>query len=187
MKQRRELSEILLDINKRIIGFNKEQLLDYTRWAILNLHEELKNGNIQPNKVKCKNELIEKLINNKELYRMKKDIDHISIQYIELYECEYEKDETYLQIYVSLNFYDNTENNEKIHAMKEKFWNDIWIVTVRESILGDFEDGNCNNCGAVMKYNEAKKIFKCDYCGNVVTTEKWSKDWEIVNIEVQND
>jgi predicted RNA-binding Zn-ribbon protein involved in translation (DUF1610 family) len=186
MKQRRELSDILLDIEKRIPGFNREELLEYTNWAILNLHEELRMGNIQQNKVKCTKDLKNKLVENKELYRIKKEVDHISIQYLELYECECENDETYIKVYISLIFYDDTKNNAKISAVEEKYWNDIWVITFREAVLRENEDGNCNNCGAVMSYNAIKRIFKCDYCGNVITTQKWDRDWEIVDIEIKN-
>ena len=186
MKVRREMTEILRDIDRGLPGFDKEDLLNYTKWAILNLHEEFKNGQTNKNTVRCKNEFINKLINEKEKYRMTTNIDHITVQHVKLYDSIKENEETIIKVYASIYFYDDENNNIENAEDNESYWNDIWIITYRDAKTNKLEDGKCKNCGAIMNYNQMKKIFKCDYCGNVVTTQKWNRDWEILDIEVEN-
>ena len=184
MGQRREVEEILYEIKKEILGFNKEELLEYTIWAIPKLYDEIKNyDNISKKKIKCKKELINKLIEEPRKYRITNEMDNVNVQYAELYECIKENGEFYIKVYASIYFYDNRENNIYMSA-RNRYWNDIWIITLRETDCNKIEDGNCDNCGAVMEYDEIKKIFKCTYCGNVLAIQKWDKDWEFVDIEV---
>lgn len=182
--KRRDLSEVLCDIRNEIPGFNKEELLEYTNWAILKLCKQLQKNCIEENEIYCNKDLINRILNEKDKYRMTKDIDNISIQYTELFDCENEE-ELYIKVYMSIYFYDNTSNNIENPQVDKKHWNDIWIIKLKEVNQKRYEDGKCDNCGAVMEYNELRKIFKCNYCGNVITTEKWSRDWEIVDIEVK--
>ena len=162
MKRRRELAEVIFDIRNEIPGFNKEDLV-----------------------VKCKSELINKLNKESAKYRINKDIDHISIQYVELFDSIKKDNEMYIQFYLSIYFYDDVDNNIGNYSMNDKYWNDIWIVTYRECVKSEGKKSNCDNCGATMKYNQLRDTFECEYCGNVIHNNSNSK-WEIVDIELGN-
>ena len=182
---RRELAEILVDIRKEIPGFKKEELIEYTKWAIPKLYDELRdNVNLEQMKVKCNNQLIDKIIQEKVRYRISKNIDNISMQYIELYDTVKKDEDLLIKVYVSIYFYDNVSNNLEWQFAQDRHVNDIWVVTFKGKSSERFEDGNCDNCGAVMEYNETKSIYNCAYCGNVVTTQRLYRDWEIADIEV---
>jgi len=183
MKRRRELTEVILDIRNEIPGFNKEELLEYTEWAIPKLYNSLKNG--EDLEVKCKPELINKLDKEKTKYRINKSMDHINVQYVELFDSIKKDNEMYIQVYLSVYFYDNVENNIGNNSTNDKYWNDIWIVTYREGVKSDRRNSNCDNCGAIMEYNQVRDTFECEYCGNIIHNNSDSK-WEIVDIELGN-
>ena len=108
----------------------------------------------------------------------------MNIQYTQLYDFIKKDNEIYIQVYASVYFYDNTNNNFYFDDAKDKYWNDIWIITYKET--GDVGNNcNCTNCGAVMEYNKFKDLFECQYCGNVVDN-RLNKNWEIVDIELGN-
>lgn len=94
-------------------------------------------------------------------------------------------DEIYIQVYSSIYFYDDVGNNVENYSVSDKYWNDIWIVTFRESSGLNKKNSNCVNCGAIMEYNKVRDIFKCEYCGNIIQNKSDSK-WEIVDIELGN-
>lgn len=183
MKRKREITEIILDIRSVIPGFNKEELLQYTKWAIPKLYNSLKNE--EELEVKCKPELINKLNKESIKYRINKNMDHISVQYIELFDNIRKDNEMYIQVYLSIYFYDDVENNIGSNLVNDRYWNDIWIVTYKESINTGIKNSNCINCGAIMEYNQLKDTFECKYCGNIVNNNSDSK-WEIVDIELAN-
>lgn len=179
--RKREIIEVLWEIKNEIPGFNKEELFEYTKWAIPKLYNSLKNK--EKIEIKCKPELIEKLNKEKDKYRINNNIDHISVQYVELYESIKGEDKIYVQVYLSIYFYDKVQNNLYDNSIKDKYWNDIWIATFIETVKSNRKNCNCVNCNAVMKYNKLKDIFECEYCGNVMDNKTDSK-WEIVDIEL---
>lgn len=183
MKRRKELIEVILDIRNEIPGFDKEELLQYTEWAIPRLYNSLKSE--EELEVKCNPELINKLHKERVKYRINKSMDHISIQYVELFDNIKKDNEMYIQVYLSIYFYDDVENNAGNNDINDKYWNDIWIVTYRETNKSGRQNSNCVNCGAVMEYNQVRDIFECEYCGNMIHNNSDSK-WEIVDIELGN-
>lgn len=165
------------------LGVNVKELLNYTEWAIETLYDDLKNDRQYKNKIKCQNQVIEKMLNNKKKYRMTDDIDRMNIQYVGLKSSSEKGEEKYIQIKLSVYFYDNTKNNNIYEEIPHKYWNDIWIVTYKNINSENRENSNCENCGATMKYNIKNKIYKCEYCGNIYVGE--NINWEICDIEVK--
>ena len=45
-------------------------------------------------------------------------------------------------------------------------------------------DCTCAKCGANMKFDEAKDILECDYCGNKVLNAVMNK-WRFIDIKVE--
>ena len=179
---RREPSEVLGEIRGEIPGFERDDLLEYIKWAIKNLYDSLKEGN-KP-KVKCNEELINKLLLKNEDYKISKNIDHISIQYLELSDCVKKDEQVYIKIYTSIYFYDDITNNEDVKDINDKYYNNIWIVTCKQD--EDFKDvnrANCDNCGAIMEYNKVKEIFECKYCGNA-KYGRLNQGWIITDIGI---
>lgn len=182
MKRKKELTELLFDIKKEIPYFNKEELLEYTKYAIPNIYNILKNEQTQEIKIKCDKKIIEKMLQNKTKYRISKYMDHISIQYVDLYDYIKKDNEMFMQIYISIYFYDNAQNNKGCKYIEDKYWNDGWIVTYKNTTKQ--ENYNCTNCGAIMEYNKTEDIFECKYCGNK-SYNQFNTSWEIVDIEIE--
>lgn len=183
MEKRREISEVLLDIRNEIPGFKKEDLLEYLKWAIPKLYNLLVNK--KEIEVKCKEELINKLNKQRLKYRITENIDHMNVQYAELFDNVKSDNETHVQIYLSIYFYDKVSNNIGNKSVKDIYWNDIWIVTCRENTKTTRNTSNCVNCGAVMDYIQTRDAFECKYCGNIINN-KTNSNWEIVDIELGN-
>lgn len=183
MKRRKEHKELVLDIKNAIPGFNEDEVLQYTKWAIPKLYNSLKND--EKIEIRCNPELLNKLDKEKAKYRINKNMDHISVQFAELFDNFKKDDEMYLQIYLSIYFYDNVKNNDGNNSINDNYWNDIWIITYRESTKSDKINSKCANCGAVMKYNQLRNIFECEYCGNIILNDD-KLNWEIVDIELEN-
>ena len=55
-----------------------------------------------------------------------------------------------------------------------------WIITYKA--LSNV-DNNCKNCGSEMEYNKEKDVYECKFCRS--SFHKDSKDWKIVDIEVE--
>lgn len=131
-------NEILLKIKNDFPGFNKDEILEFTKDSVLNLYNQLKNENTK--NLNYEKNLIDKLIKNKNKFRISKDIDHISVQYVELFDYIKQENKNYIKIYCSIYFYDNTENNLYGNHTNNKYWNDIWIITLTN---GKQENRNC--------------------------------------------
>ena len=182
MRKGRELNEVLMDIEKEMPDFNADEFLKYTEWAIQKLYNSLRDN--EKSEVKCEEELISKLDEQRLKYRITKDIDHISIHYAEILDVIRKDGIMYIQVYLSVYFYDNTKNNINMDDdLDYKYWNDIWIVTLGEDIELERKKCNCVNCGAIMKYNKARSTFECEYCGNIVHND-FDSGWKIVDIEL---
>lgn len=178
--RKRELNEILLDIRNEIPDFNREELLDYTKWIVPRLYNSLKNQ--EELNIKCDSGLIDRLNEQKLRYRITKDMDRISIQYAEIYDNVKKDDQMHIQVYLSVYFFDDVKNNKDRDSISDKYWNDIWVVTYKKDIMHEIANSNCKNCGAIMKYNKRENLFQCEYCGNVI--HKSDSKWEMVDIEV---
>ena len=186
MDNKMKAFKMLIDIKKQIPNFEREELLEYTKMVIPVLYEEIKAADDKENiTIKCNEEIIDKLIKNKDIYRINNKMDRVNVQYAELYDYMKKEKEIYLIVYASVYFYDDVDNNMNNVLGRDRHWNEIWIITYRDKQLSENREGNCKNCGAPMQYDELKKVFKCDYCGNVVKAKKWVRDWEIVDIEVK--
>ena len=109
MEKRRDSSEILYDIKSELQGFDKEEFIDYTKLIVLNLHKELKKN--RDIKAKCSSVFKEKMKSNLNIYRATKDIDLMNIQYADLYDCIKKDGELYVQVYLSVCFFDCVTNN----------------------------------------------------------------------------
>ena len=184
MSKRRDIPELIYDIKCEIPGFSKEELIDYTKIIALNLHKELKNNS--DIKVKCGKELKEKLKNNLQIYRATKDVDRMNIQYAELYDCFRKDGQLYIQVYLSVLFYDQVINNNEVEELRDKYWNDIWIVTFKKDrILNNVSRANCPNCGAKLIFNAMRNIYKCEYCDTSVYNYRNVIEWELEDIIVK--
>ena len=184
MIERRDSTEVLYEIKGIMPEFDREEFLDYAKWTIISLFNTLKKEENIEIKGNCDFKVINKLLSQKEEYRITSDIDHISIQYIEIINFIKENKKRNIKLYASVYFYDNEKNNKKIkHG--EKFWNDIWII--------DFEldpkstnsiNNNCPNCGAIMTYDKLKENYKCNYCKTIINSNNNSY-WKLSDIEVE--
>ena len=184
MKERRDTNEILYDIKCELQGFNKEEFIDYTKLIIINLHNELrKNNDI---KIKCSDELKEKIKKNLNTYRATEEIDMINIQFADLHDCIRKDGELYVQVYLSVCFYDCVNNNDP-KGVRDNWWNDIWIVTLRkDKVLNNEDKSNCDNCGGKNILNVMENTYKCDYCGTATYNYRSIIEWELVDISVKN-
>lgn len=171
------------ELNYRL-GIKVKELHNYTEWAIETLYENLKNNKKYNNKIKCQDKVIEKILNNREKYRMTDDVDRMNIQYVGLIDYYEKENVEYIEMKLSVYFYDDTKNNINIDKeVPHKYWNDIWIVTYKRTNYDKTENFNCESCGATMKYNIDNKMYKCEYCGNISVIG--IANWEICDIEVE--
>lgn len=190
MKKRRDSIEVLYEIKCEIPGFSKDEFIDYTKIVVTNLYNELKNN--CEIRTKCSKELEKKIKSNLKKYRITKDMDYITIQYADLCDCIKKEDELYIQVYLSVYFFDNVKNNAITNEERNKYWNDIWIITLKKHEVKEnkksfkgLNGGNCPNCGAVMKYKSFRNTFECEYCSTIEYNYS-IKDWKIVDIEVES-
>lgn len=180
MKMKKEITDMIYAIKNEIPDFDEEELLGYIKWALRNLYNSL-SQNKEIN-VKCSEEVVNKILNNKEKFKLNSDIDTISIQFAQINDYAKIEDKINIKIYTSIYFYDNTINNNKRLGTDERYWNDSWMITIREAA----EDlGKCKRCGAEMNYNKLDDSYECEYCRNKVYNKE-NFDWEIIDIEVKN-
>ncbi|MBR3324639.1 MAG: hypothetical protein IKG14_01135 [Clostridia bacterium] len=180
MIQREEKIIVENRIKNDIPTFDRERLNQYTKSAIVNIYNSFSNGDLNNINVRVSKELLNKISNNMELYRISKDYDNIVVQYADIIDYERKEDAGYVKIYTTINFYDNYKNNETRNYFDDKNWNDTWIITYKA--LSNV-DNNCKNCGSEMEYNKEKDVYECKFCRS--SFHKDSKDWKIVDIEVE--
>ena len=181
MEKRMDATEVFFRIKNEIPKFNRENFIEYIKWMVPKLYSSLKNE--KETDIRCSKELEEKLLKNKEIYRIKKEIDYISIQYTELIDCMKEDNNLFVKVYMSIYFKDDVSNNLINITNRDGFWNDIWVATYKKDLSYKEINTKCNNCGAIMKYNIQDEILKCDYCGNIKVCND-SQNWELIDIEV---
>lgn len=186
-RARGDITDILNSIKRENPTFDEEKICKYTEITIKLLYADLKSNAQLKHDINCKEEVIKKVLKNKEKYRITDDIDTISIQYVGIHDCIKNTEGEFVKIKVLIYFYDNTKNNNVYeNKAKEKYWNDMWIVTYQNmDNLKNRKTSNCNNCGATMKYDYASKMFKCEYCGSIKLNTIENINWEIIDIEVK--
>ena len=183
MEGKVDSTDILFKVKSEIPKFDEEEFFEYAKCIIPKLYSSLKNETEID--IKCSAELAEKLKNNKDIYRIKKEIDYISIQHTKLVDCIKKEDTIYIKVSMSIYFKDDVSNNFMNFNDRDRFWNDIWVVTYKKDLAYKNIDPKCNNCGAIMKYNNIDEVLKCDYCGNIMICGD-SQNWEMLDIEVDN-
>ena len=187
MEKAKDSQELWLSVKRSNLEFNKEEFIEHAKIDIVNLHELLRKDVYESSKINCLKSVTEEMLKDKGKFRLTIDIDHVSIQYIEIRDY-IEDDDKYIKLYMSIYFYDNARNNSNYIGMgTDKYWNDIWIVTYKKKNVSDgFIDFNCDKCGANMNYMEKDRILKCDYCGNTKHFSDHNQNWVISNIEVND-
>ena len=176
-----EKYELVIKIKEEIPNFNEQELLDFTKTSIPVIYNYLINRKIDKAKIYCTEALTKKMLKNSSLYRVSNDIDNIRVESARLHGCVRKGGKFYIKVNASIFFYDNVDNNINTFEIYDKYWNDIWIVTLE--CKGDKKIMNqCPTCGAFMKFNSLKKMFKCEYCGNSVCYSPI--EWKIVDIDV---
>lgn len=187
--RKKDLNEVLIEIKNEIKGFDSKELLEYTKWALPRLYNNLLERNEREIIVNCTENTINKLKNEKDKFRINKDIDHIKVHYVKIDDYFKKNDEIYIKVYASIFFIDKVVNNEiKLNEERDdssrKYWNDVWSITYKETNTKERRNEYvCNNCGATMKYMQWSKKFACDYCKSEKRIEQIS-NWEIVDIDV---
>ena len=177
--KRKEEYEVLRDIKSVNPYFDKEKFLEGVKQEIYRLYTEI--CNIEQEEYinnNCSKNVIKKIFENKEKYRINKDIDSISIQYAGLHDYV----AGYVQVYLSIYFYDKTSNNEINIDNKNKYYNDIWIVSLEnENSKSEFK---CSQCGATMNKDKENNILVCPYCSSKEYHNFNVTNWKIHDIEV---
>lgn len=181
--ERRESGEVLLEIKRDYPRFDKESFIEGAKTDIRNLYYALCNDETDMKKINVTKELKDRIMSDKEAYRINKDFDTITIQYIDLCNYVVEKNKNIIKVYASMTFYDDIDNNEiqKVDD-SDKFFNDAWIVSYEN--CDENIDLKCDNCGATMEKDEENNLLKCNYCR---TSEYYNfkiSNWKIRNIEV---
>lgn len=176
----KETQSIFLSIKRDVLDFDEKKFLSDVKWGIQNLHYFLRENKSSKAKAICLEKVVNKLMDQKEKFKITDNIDNASVQYTKL--LEYSEEEQCIKVYVSIYFYDNANNND-CQEEKEKYWNDIWIVTYKRNNLKEYESYKCGNCGASMVHEVKDNILKCNYCGNEKYFTRESIDWIISDIE----
>ena len=184
---------LILEIKKSIKDFNEAELLDYTKYAIQNLHYFFCNDRFDKIKKYCSKDVIEKIINQKDKFRITNNIDRVNIQYMRISDTYTKDDICYIKLYVSIIFFDDVSNNPDFDELEATgtdyidpnyYWNDIWEITFKENLhQGLVPQIKCPNCGASMDYNKDTKTLTCNYCRNHMLVTQIN--WKIVDIDVK--
>ena len=174
-----EKNKLLAEIWAEMPNFDEDQLLEYTKIVIPNIHKFLSQENLSKASKYCSQKLIEKILSNKNTYRISKNMDNVVVQYARLDGYSTINNKLYIKMYTSVFFYDDVDNNINNEEGFDKYWNDIWIITYE---LNDNPKAisTCSSCGATMEYNRYKHLFTCNYCKNSVHYSQ--TNWEMVDI-----
>ena len=174
---------ILRKVQSVFGNFNEKEFVEYTKNIIPIIYNYINTDNDNVKKY-CSDELIKKIQENKETFRISKDMDNARVAFAGIKDVEENENDTFLIVSVSILFYDNVVNNAYFeqNGSYDKYWNDIWIIKFKKVTEKDVIN-KCPNCGASMEFNQLKGMFTCNYCRNSVYYSRI--DWEIVDIEVQ--
>lgn len=184
MYNRDGIKKTLYEINEEYPGFNKQEFLEIVKKAVIRLYYGIKQESLKDIPLQVEKKLVNKILLNKEKYRINDYIDTISIQFIEVRGFVKEDNNNYIKLYLSVYFYDNSRNNSDNKYEEDKYWYDIWNVTISEA--DKLKTSNCSNCGAIMNYNAEKDLLECNYCNNTLSYALKAK-WKIVDIEVEEN
>lgn len=179
-----EKKQLINRIQTEIAGFNQYELIDYTKISLLNIYRFLCEEKLEKVSKYCSEKLINKMIANKDEYRISKNIDTISVCHASIIEFENSNNKVQLKVRASMFFYDDVDNNVDNTEMYDKYWNDIWIITYELKNNGNILN-KCPCCGSFMEYNQLKHMFMCNYCRNNIYYSQIK--WRITDIEVEND
>jgi len=176
-----EKEKILMNLRAELPRFKEEELVEYTKSVIPDIHRFLCHGESDKITKYCSDEVIQKMLLNKDSYRISQNMDSIGVQHARLFDFSNSDNKIQIKMYASVFFYDDVDNNINNEEANDKYWNDIWIVTYE--LEADAEILNkCPSCGATMEYNSLKHMFICNYCRNSVYYGQMN--WKIVDIEV---
>ncbi len=162
--------------------YSKAELAEFAKEAVKRLYFDFRDSGENISQVKCTKELIEKMIEHKPYFRLNKNIDTISIPYAEAKRTLNTDIGTLVEVKLSIMFYDNSRNNEEVVSEEDRYWNDSWYIYLKPDISKN--DCTCAKCGANMKFDEAKDILECDYCGNKVLNAAMNQ-WRFIDIKVE--
>ena len=175
-------NEVLFsNFNKNKLPFNEPELIDYTKLAIPQIYNYFNSENHEKLERYCSNELITKVLNNKEVYRITNDIDNIRVGFAKIEDFIENDDKTYIKVFTSIFFFDDVSNNKTNIDGYDKYWNDNWTITFEKYTENQIIN-KCPNCGALMEFNNSKNMFTCEYCRNNIYYSRI--DWKIVDITV---
>ena len=172
---------VLLKIKRDFPTFDEEEILEYVKNIIPNIHYFLSYENEEKLEKYCKKECIKNIIQNKDLYRISDDIDNVRVGYADLRDYIEKDNKFYIKIYTSVFFYDDADNNQNVIFEYDKYWNDIWTITLEVNNNKNIAN-KCPSCGALMDYNDSKHMFTCNYCRNNLYFSRIN--WKIVDIAV---
>ncbi len=179
--ERNDPVKILGEIRMTNPDFSKDAFIENSKSDLINLYKYACNGNLKDIELSYSKQLIKKVTENPDLYRISKNFDVMNILYINLNDYK-ENTAKYIQLYVSVYFFDDVDNNIIKNDDIDKFWNDIWLVTYKRE--DNDEILKCSNCGATMEKDEENNLLKCEYC----RTEKYfnfgTQDWILDDVEV---
>lgn len=178
-----EHQDLLAKIEKIYPTFDEKEILAFIKKTIPMIHYCASYNQIDRFKKYGSENLLGKMLNSKNVYRISEDIDNVSVGYARLQDIQNEK--KCIKVYVSVFFYDEVANNvNQIENDYDKYWNDIWIVSLIENKKRNKEAINkCPACGAYMDFNYEKHMFSCSYCRNSLYYSQ--VDWKVIDIEVK--
>ena len=184
MSEKTFTNESLLNtIREDFPGFDEDEILDYIKFVIPNIHFFLRSGKEEPLNKYCSKEIINKALDNKNEFRITPDIDTARVGYARIDDYKNGENEICIKVYTSIFFYDNVVNNQniEINSNFDKYWNDIWVITLKGNFGKDIMT-NCPFCGNQMNYNHNKHMFTCENCKDSIYYSK--VNWKITDIEV---
>ena len=177
-----EREKVLNNIKTEIPNFKEQELIEYTKNAIPNVHRFLSQEREEKLNKYCSIELIKKMQSNPEIYRISKNIDNVRVGFAGIEGYDYSEGKIKIRIDTSIFFYDDVDNNINNQESFDKYWNDIWIITYE---LNDIKENinKCPSCGASMEYINSKNMFTCNYCRNSIYYSQIN--WKIIDVEVK--
>ena len=174
--------DLIIKIKSEIPNFDAQGLIEYTKFAIPNIHMFLSKENLEKIKKYCSDKLIHKFKKDKTTYRISKNIDNVRVGYTRLDGYINKDNKFYIKVYSSVFFYDDIDNNINSNENDyDKYWNDIWVITYEGHECKTIMN-KCPACGASMKYDNHNHMFACDYCRNSLYYSQIN--WKMVDVEV---
>ena len=184
--EKKDSQEVYFAIKETNIRFNKESFLEYSKRSTEYIYKMLKEEKDDAIKNQVSDELINKINTEKEKYKINKNMDNCRVQYAKLQDYIKQEDEEYIKVYLSIYFYDDVSNNKEKLFAKDKYWNDIWILTYRNKAKNEKINNTCEKCGASMQIIKEESFMKCSYCKNERYFNENEAYWELIDIEIKN-